>query len=163
MLKKLQMPALMLVAATLLVAFTALSNEPDPEPPTVQTAGDYAFNSAGELIRPEGYRQWVYVGTPLTPNDPVSEESKLRTGLANAAANNTRISVRMINRISCSMRIRREFFRMAVRRYSMAAQATSSCRRRFQRWIKIGIAAARPQRSIHALAKGQIMSEENDE
>jgi len=35
----------------------------------VQPAGEYAFNSAGELIRPEGYRQWVYVGTPLTPND----------------------------------------------------------------------------------------------
>lgn len=27
------------------------------------------FNEAGELIRPEGYREWVYVGTPLTPNE----------------------------------------------------------------------------------------------
>lgn len=27
------------------------------------------FNAAGELIRPEGYREWVYVGTPVTPND----------------------------------------------------------------------------------------------
>ena len=23
----------------------------------------------GELIRPEGYRRWIFVGTPLTPND----------------------------------------------------------------------------------------------
>jgi hypothetical protein len=27
------------------------------------------FNEKGHLNRPEGYREWVYVGTPLTPND----------------------------------------------------------------------------------------------
>ena len=27
------------------------------------------FNGAGELIRPEGWRKWVYIGTPVTPND----------------------------------------------------------------------------------------------
>ena len=27
------------------------------------------FTPAGDLVRPEGYREWVYVGTPLTPND----------------------------------------------------------------------------------------------
>ena len=27
------------------------------------------FNSKGELRRPEGYRKWVYIGTPLTPNE----------------------------------------------------------------------------------------------
>ena len=27
------------------------------------------FNDKGQLIRPEGYREWVYIGTPLTPND----------------------------------------------------------------------------------------------
>jgi len=26
------------------------------------------FNSKGELIRPEGWREWIYVGAPLTPN-----------------------------------------------------------------------------------------------
>ena len=31
--------------------------------------GDYKFDKEGNLIRPEGYRQWVYIGTPLTPND----------------------------------------------------------------------------------------------
>jgi hypothetical protein len=29
----------------------------------------YSMNSEGELIRPTDYRTWVYVGTPLTPND----------------------------------------------------------------------------------------------
>ena len=36
-------------------------------------AGTALFNAAGELIRPEGYREWVYVGTPLTPNDMNSD------------------------------------------------------------------------------------------
>ena len=27
------------------------------------------YTSDGALIRPEGYREWIYVGTPLTPND----------------------------------------------------------------------------------------------
>lgn len=27
------------------------------------------FNSVGELIRPTGYREWVFIGAPLTPND----------------------------------------------------------------------------------------------
>ncbi len=27
------------------------------------------FNAPGELERPEGYREWVYVGAPLTPTD----------------------------------------------------------------------------------------------
>jgi hypothetical protein len=29
----------------------------------------YRFNQGGELVRPTGYREWVYVGTPVTPND----------------------------------------------------------------------------------------------
>jgi hypothetical protein len=28
-----------------------------------------AFDADGSLLRPEGYREWVFVGTPLTPND----------------------------------------------------------------------------------------------
>ena len=28
-----------------------------------------AFNQDGELIRPQGYREWIYVGAPVTPND----------------------------------------------------------------------------------------------
>ena len=30
---------------------------------------NYQFDTDGKLIRPEGYRKWVYIGTPLTPND----------------------------------------------------------------------------------------------
>ncbi len=26
------------------------------------------FSASGEMIRPEGWREWIYVGTPLTPN-----------------------------------------------------------------------------------------------
>lgn len=29
----------------------------------------FEMNSEGDLIRPTNYRSWVYVGTPLTPND----------------------------------------------------------------------------------------------
>lgn len=27
------------------------------------------FNRAGELIRPAGWREWIFMGSPLTPND----------------------------------------------------------------------------------------------
>ena len=30
---------------------------------------DVQFDSSGALLQPTGYREWVYVGTPLTPND----------------------------------------------------------------------------------------------
>ena len=29
----------------------------------------YKFNKAGELIQPHGYREWIFVGTPVTPNE----------------------------------------------------------------------------------------------
>jgi len=34
-----------------------------------QVGSKPGFTSSGELKRPEGYREWVYVGTPVTPND----------------------------------------------------------------------------------------------
>jgi hypothetical protein len=39
--------------------------------PTAAHAMDPSFslNSQGELKRPVGYREWVYVGAPVTPND----------------------------------------------------------------------------------------------
>jgi len=51
------------VAATLPLMFGAV--------PGVDAGEDnYAkFTEAGELMRPTGYRQWIYVGTPVTPND----------------------------------------------------------------------------------------------
>ncbi|MCH4292911.1 cytochrome P460 family protein [Shewanella sp. 3B26] len=36
---------------------------------TAALAGDYYSFDKGELLRPTGYREWVYVGTPVTPND----------------------------------------------------------------------------------------------
>ncbi len=40
-------------------------------PASAQTGKSMAvsFDSDGAMTRPEGYREWVYVGTPLTPND----------------------------------------------------------------------------------------------
>lgn len=35
-------------------------------PPSLQSLN---FTDRGELIRPAGYRRWMFVGTPLTPND----------------------------------------------------------------------------------------------
>ena len=29
----------------------------------------FTMNSKGELDRPTGYREWVHIGTPVTPND----------------------------------------------------------------------------------------------
>ncbi len=36
---------------------------------SVAAAKDFFSISDGELARPTGYREWVYVGTPVTPND----------------------------------------------------------------------------------------------
>ena len=57
--------ALLLVTGAALVGvFTVLA-----EPPPQHTMPKPGYTSDGKLIRPEGYREWVYVGTPLTPND----------------------------------------------------------------------------------------------
>ena len=45
----------------LVILGCATSSQPDPDP---------AFTiSDGQLIRPTNYRQWTFVGTPVTPND----------------------------------------------------------------------------------------------
>ena len=48
---------------TLVIGGTNDSNTVNAQTPAVAQ-----FNDAGELIRPEGWREWIYVGTPLTPN-----------------------------------------------------------------------------------------------
>lgn len=35
---------------------------------TAQEINRAKFNEDGSVVRPEGYRQWVFVGSPLTPN-----------------------------------------------------------------------------------------------
>lgn len=37
--------------------------------PASALAGEPFSIKNGELERPTGYREWVYVGTPVTPND----------------------------------------------------------------------------------------------
>lgn len=56
-----------LFLATLLIVVLSMTLMVTPK---AALAGDYSakFNSKGELIRPEGWREWIYVGTPLTPN-----------------------------------------------------------------------------------------------
>ncbi len=59
--------ALLGVATVALVVFTATTNHAIP---VVNAASSAAvFNAKGELERPKGYRTWVFMGTPLTPND----------------------------------------------------------------------------------------------
>lgn len=35
----------------------------------MKTAEPARFDESGKLLRPRGYREWIYVGAPLTPND----------------------------------------------------------------------------------------------
>ncbi len=55
-----------LAAAIPLLVIGALFALPAPTQPAPPQ--DVQFDSSGEL-QPTGYREWVYVGTPLTPND----------------------------------------------------------------------------------------------
>lgn len=32
------------------------------------TAGGPSYTADGKLVRPEGYRKWIFIGAPLTPN-----------------------------------------------------------------------------------------------
>lgn len=58
--------ASLLVAGALTVARTL---EPDSPAPIVGETGAPVFDRDGKLTRPLGYRSWIYVGAPLTPND----------------------------------------------------------------------------------------------
>ncbi len=54
-----------LAGGVLIIVFFASSLVPQ-----VKAGGEVMakFNASGEMIRPEGWREWIYVGTPLTPN-----------------------------------------------------------------------------------------------
>ncbi len=84
------------LAAAVLACAAALSTAPAPDV-EAQSAYEAEFTAGGALIRPEGWRRWVYIGTPLTPNalndgeasfpefhsvyiDPVSYEHYAKTG-----------------------------------------------------------------------------------
>jgi Cytochrome P460 len=55
--------ALLLLAAGLLYWLTATAAAP------VEQTARVEFTADGKLKQTEGYRKWVYVGTPLTPNE----------------------------------------------------------------------------------------------
>lgn len=40
-----------------------------PKPEQAEKVGAAAFSKDGELLRPTGYRRWVFVGSPVTPHD----------------------------------------------------------------------------------------------
>lgn len=64
------MPAQRTLSATLLAAQMGLAAfiAFGPVLPA-KAAGAAKYNQAGELVRPQGYREWIYMGAPLTPND----------------------------------------------------------------------------------------------
>lgn len=43
--------------------------DPQDSAPPIGNGEVAVFDSDGSLVRPRGYRTWVYVGAPLTPND----------------------------------------------------------------------------------------------
>jgi hypothetical protein len=55
-------------ASILLSAMTLIVID-STQPANSANSNYYQFDDKGELIRPTGYREWVFVGTPLTPND----------------------------------------------------------------------------------------------
>jgi hypothetical protein len=57
--------AVALAGGLLIIVFFASSLVPQ-----VKAGGEVMakFNASGEMIRPEGWREWIYVGTPVTPN-----------------------------------------------------------------------------------------------
>lgn len=58
------------VVAVLLVVYTApLLADSHKKGEAPRSAKPAQFNEAGELVRPEGWREWIFVGTPLTPHD----------------------------------------------------------------------------------------------
>jgi len=58
--------AVLLVTGVLLLAFNSFDAA---EPARTKPATPVQFTAEGQLLRPRDYRSWVYVGTPLTPND----------------------------------------------------------------------------------------------
>ena len=59
-----------LAALLALSALAVPSSSPGlAEPQLTSKVGAAEFTKNGELIQPVGYREWIYVGTPLTPND----------------------------------------------------------------------------------------------
>jgi len=64
--KRMEISACVAVVVSVAVLFFVL--EGAAAPPANPTE-PVKFTEDGKLMKPDGYRKWVYVGTPLTPND----------------------------------------------------------------------------------------------
>jgi hypothetical protein len=64
--KRMEISACLAVLVSVAVLFFVLDGA--AAPPTNPTP-PVKFTEDGKLMKPDGYRKWVYVGTPLTPND----------------------------------------------------------------------------------------------
>ncbi len=60
---------LFMVLISIAVLFMALAPSLFAQGSGTDSEELYAFDEDGSLIRPEGYREWLYIGTPITPND----------------------------------------------------------------------------------------------
>ena len=56
--------ALSFFVATIATAFTTQAEDSSPK-----TTAAAQWNDKDELLQPVNYREWIFVGTPLTPND----------------------------------------------------------------------------------------------
>ena len=56
----------MLIRTATLTTVMSVSLSGFAQPP--QSVGAAVFNQKGELMLPEGFREWVFIGAPLTPN-----------------------------------------------------------------------------------------------
>lgn len=56
-------------AAAALVPLAAEPHQAMADPQVSRAQPPVRFDADGAMLRPTGYRQWIYVGTPLTPND----------------------------------------------------------------------------------------------
>lgn len=58
-----------LLAATGLFLTLAFCMSPTYAEMSSKKSSYLHFNMKNELVRPTGYREWIYIGSPLTPND----------------------------------------------------------------------------------------------
>lgn len=62
-------PTILFVIATTLIAYDSSCSKAAEPGETESPKPFFSIDSDGILERPESYREWVYVGTPTTPND----------------------------------------------------------------------------------------------
>ena len=61
-------PTIKPTAIALSCALSAFVAVTSAGPLAAQEVMQAKFNADGEVMRPDGWRSWIYVGTPLTPN-----------------------------------------------------------------------------------------------